>query len=56
MISEVINAFKENEFLSDKRLSGEFLLGFHSQWEYLRNNPEKLKDAEEDNDNVSISK
>lgn len=35
MIDEVIAAFDPNDFTSDKRLSGEFLLGYHSQRESL---------------------
>ena len=54
MIDEVVAAFNEDEFLSDKRLSGEFLLGYHCQREYLRHIPEKLADpsGEENNDSV----
>ena len=36
MIDEVIASFDSNDFLSDKRLSGEFLLGYHCQREALR--------------------
>lgn len=36
MIDEVIAAFEPADFTSDKPLSGEFLLGYHSQREYLR--------------------
>ena len=50
MIDEVVDAFDPNDFLSDKRLSGEFLLGYHSQREYLRSSPEKLKESEEENE------
>jgi len=35
MIDEVIASFEEDDFLSDKRLSGEFLLGYHCQRNYL---------------------
>ena len=36
MIDEVIAAFEPDDFISDKPLSGEFLLGYHSQREALR--------------------
>jgi len=33
---EVVNAFNPDDFISDKRLTGEFLLGYHCQREALR--------------------
>ncbi len=36
MIDEVIASFNADDFMNDRRLSGEFLLGYHSQREYLR--------------------
>lgn len=36
MIDEVVAAFAPDAFTSDKPLSGEFLLGYHSQREALR--------------------
>lgn len=36
MIDEVVAAFKENDFINDRRLSGEFLLAYHSQREFMR--------------------
>ena len=33
---EVVNAFNPDDFTSDKRLTGEFLLGYHCQREVLR--------------------
>ncbi len=36
LIDEVIALFNDNDFLNDKRLSGEFLLGYHCQREALR--------------------
>ncbi len=36
LIDDVIASFSPNDFLLDKRLSGEFLLGYHCQREYLR--------------------
>ena len=47
MIDEVIAAFQENDFLSDQRLSGEFLLGYHSQREFLRNRPQADQETAE---------
>lgn len=51
MIDEVVAAFQGDDFISDKRLSGEFLLGFHCQREYLRS----LVDTNPDSDDESIS-
>jgi len=36
MIDEVISSFNPDDFINDKPLSAEFLLGYHSQREYLR--------------------
>lgn len=36
MIDEVVASFDQSEFISDRRLSGEFLLGYHCQREFLR--------------------
>ncbi len=36
MLDEVIASFEPDDFTNDKRLSGEFLLGYHSQRESLR--------------------
>lgn len=41
MIDEVVASFDPEDFLSDKRLSGEFLLGYHSQREFLRSSRKK---------------
>jgi CRISPR-associated protein Csd1 len=46
LISEVIDMFKLDDFISDKKLSGEFLLGYHSQREALW----KKRDEEKPND------
>lgn len=46
MIDEVIASFKEEDFLSDKKLSGEFLLGYHSQREYLRPQTDSKNDSD----------
>jgi len=45
MIDEVIASFKDNDFISDKRLSGEFLLGYHCQREFLR--PGRAEDLDD---------
>lgn len=50
MIDEVIASFEGNDFLSDKRLSGEFLLGYHCQRESLR--PQENPNDELDDENV----
>mgnify|MGYP001571778012 CR=1 FL=1 len=49
MIDEVICSFNDSDFLSDKRLSGEFLLGYHCQREFLRNNREQVDDTDNEN-------
>lgn len=49
MIDEVVSKFEVNDFLSDKKLSGEFLLGYHCQREFLRNqNKQNQLDQEEE--------
>jgi len=48
MIDEVVASFNPEDFTSDKKLSGEFLLGYHSQREYLRNAADLNKDTEEE--------
>jgi CRISPR-associated protein Csd1 len=50
VIDEVIASFKENDFLNDKRLSGEFLLGYHCQREYLRNLSDSNKELDDEDD------
>jgi CRISPR-associated protein Csd1 len=49
IIDEVIASFNENDFLNDKRLSGEFLLGYHCQREYLRSLVDTSKETSDDN-------
>jgi CRISPR-associated protein Csd1 len=39
MIDDVIASFQTDDFLNDRRLSGEFLLGYHCQREALRSRP-----------------
>jgi CRISPR-associated protein Csd1 len=41
MIDDVIASFNEGDFISDKPLSGEFLLGYHCQREALHNRVDK---------------
>jgi CRISPR-associated protein Csd1 len=53
MIDEVIAFFHDEDFLSDKRLSGEFLLGYHCQREYLRN--QKTQEKNSDAGNLTAS-
>jgi CRISPR-associated protein Csd1 len=50
LIDDVIASFNDYDFLSDKRLSGEFLLGYHCQREYLRSIANANKEVEEEND------
>lgn len=50
MIDEVKDLFDPDDFINDKRLSGEFLLGYSCQREYLRNNPDKMKESKEENE------
>lgn len=49
MIDEVIDSFKEEDFMSDKPLSGEFLLGYHSQREALHKGGDKNQDDQDQN-------
>ncbi|MGB8213614.1 MAG: type I-C CRISPR-associated protein Cas8c/Csd1 [Anaerolineales bacterium] len=46
MIDEVIASFDNNDFINDRRLSGEFLLGYHCQREFLRNTHEEAENAD----------
>jgi CRISPR-associated protein Csd1 len=49
LISEVIALFAPDDFLNDKKLTGEFLLGYHCQREALRNQKEgEKKDKQSD--------
>lgn len=44
----IINSFKTDDFTSDKKLSGEFLLGFHCQRQHLQNKqPTENQDNQE---------
>ena len=51
MIDEVINSFDPSDFTNDKRLTGEFLLGYHCQREYLRSLSETKKESEDSGKN-----
>jgi CRISPR-associated protein Csd1 len=53
IIDEVKDLFEPNDFINDKRLSGEFLLGYSCQREFLRNSSEKFKESEEENEQSS---
>ncbi len=48
MISKIISAFEPEEFISDRKLSGEFLLGYHCQREALFRQKETDKHPEKD--------
>ena len=47
LISEVIAMFAPDDFLNDKKLTGEFLLGYHCQREALRNQREREEKDEQ---------
>ncbi|MFQ5852030.1 MAG: type I-C CRISPR-associated protein Cas8c/Csd1 [Candidatus Binatia bacterium] len=49
-LDEVIGAFQERDFMDDRRLSGEFLLGYHCQRQALWTKPEP-ETNEENTDN-----
>lgn len=51
MIDDVVASFNPEDFTSDKKLSGEFLLGYHSQREYLRNSADVNKETDEEESN-----
>jgi len=53
MIDEVKDLFDPNDFINDKRLNGEFLLGYSCQREFLRNSKEKLREIEEEDEENS---
>jgi CRISPR-associated protein Csd1 len=46
MIDDVITSFDVEDFINDKPLSGEFLLGYHCQREYLRKSHTQLEVTE----------
>lgn len=48
-LDEVIGAFQEQDFTDERRLTGEFLLGYHCQRQALWNKPEAETDEEVNN-------
>ena len=50
-IDKVVDMFSPDDFIKDIRLSGEFLLGYHSQREYLRNRFKKDNTQDSDTTN-----
>ena len=49
MIDEVMALFNPDDFTNDKPLSGEFLLGYHSQREFLRSGGSRQQDETQEN-------
>jgi CRISPR-associated protein Csd1 len=49
MIDEVMALFNPDDFTNDKPLSGEFLLGYHSQREFLRPSDSQQQDETQEN-------
>lgn len=43
-LDDVVNLFQANDFMEDRKLSGEFLLGYHCQRQTLRTKPETEQD------------
>jgi len=43
-LDEVVNLFQADDFMEDRKLSGEFLLGYHCQRQTLRTKPETEQD------------
>lgn len=43
-LDDVVNLFQEDDFMEDRKLSGEFLLGYHCQRQTLRTKPETEQD------------
>jgi len=43
-LDEVVGLFQGEDFMEDRKLSGEFLLGYHCQRQTLRNKPETEQD------------
>lgn len=43
LIDQVVSSFTDSDFINDKRLSGEFLLGYHSQRYFLRNGSDEAE-------------
>lgn len=53
MIDEVVAMFDTDDFLNDKKLSGEFLLGYHCQREYLRNQNSQASFEQKEEEKIS---
>ena len=49
-LDEVIGAFHEQDFTDERRLSGEFLLGYHCQRQALWTKPDAETDEEDSDD------
>ena len=49
MIDEVMTLFNPDDFTNDKPLSGEFLLGYHSQRDFLRSGDSRQQDETQEN-------
>jgi CRISPR-associated protein Csd1 len=43
-LDEIVNLFQIDDFMEDRKLSGEFLLGYHCQRQTLRTRPEAEQD------------
>lgn len=43
-LDDVVNSFQADDFMEDRKLSGEFLLGYHCQRQTLRTKPETEQD------------
>lgn len=52
LLDEIVASFSGNDFLDDRRLSGEFLLGYHCQRQAL--NPSKQDDSATDQESTDI--
>lgn len=50
IIDEVVSSFNEGDFINDKPLSGEFLLGYHCQREALHTHTDKNQDSKDQNE------
>lgn len=50
LLDEVVTKFEGDDFLSDRKLSGEFLLGYHCQRQTLVNPPKSDKPDESESD------
>jgi len=54
LLDEVVATFERDEFLSDRKLSGEFLLGYHCQRQALNlSKPDKTDESASDDDTAN---